>query len=118
MAQATITVWPNGRGSDAVVYDLLNDPQLQGADPTKIAATLQDLIQADFETVQKVKDLPDDEPCKNTDPADLGYGECCFWRGQGGNKELVGRSQIISVSYDSDNSLYVVKKRRPNWRPT
>ncbi len=83
-------------GSHRRTYDLLIDARFQDADKTKVAAVLKEAVQADLETVIRVRDLPDDEPYgpEGIDPAPE-FGERFFWRGRGSNKELVARDTIV-----------------------
>ncbi len=73
------------------VYDLLNDPAFQNADKTKVALVLKELLQEDLTFRQRVRDLPDDDPDKTTDP----NRENLHWEGHGINRELVSRSTIV-----------------------
>lgn len=73
-------------------YDLINDVRFQDADKTKVALVLKELLQEDLTFRQLVRDLPDDDPDKTTDPA---LGERLFWEGNGANRELVSRSTIV-----------------------
>lgn len=75
-------------------YDLVNDPRFQDADKTKVALVLKTLLQEDLTTRKLVRDLPDDEWTKTTDPV-AKHGEAMFWEGHGAKKELVSRSTIV-----------------------
>lgn len=96
----------SGGGDRAdILYDLLLDPLLQDpqGNKTKIAIVLKDLINADLQVRIKVKDLPDDDPEKDTNPE---KGERAYWEGQGNNKELVHQSTICdSVVWDGTRYL-------------
>ncbi len=92
------------------VYDLVNDPALQDSDKDRLALTLQTIIQEDLTVRSKVRDLPDDDPDKDTDPASF-MGELLFWEGQGGNKDLVGRSTIVE-SVVWDGVRFIIEMRR------
>ena len=100
------------RGDGERVYDLVTDSRFTGANPAVIADKIKAVLQADLEVVQKVRDLPDDDPDKTTDPVAT-HGEAMFWRGTGGNKDLVGRQAVIdSVVWEDPPGQYRVTVRR------
>lgn len=72
-------------------YDLVNDVRFQDADKTKTSLVLKDLLQEDLTTRIRLRDLPNDESTKTTDPAREGF----FWEGRGINRELVARATIV-----------------------
>ena len=92
------------------VYDLANDPALQDADKDRLAQTLQILIQEDLTHRMKVRDLPSDDPDRDTDPASF-MGEKRFWEGQGGNKDIVSRSTIVSVTWNEAEGKFDTSMR-------
>ena len=76
----------------------------------KMALAIRALLQEQLTTRTKVRDLPDDDPDRDTDPASF-MGERMFWEGQGGNRELVSRSVIVEdVRWDGER--YVPRLRR------
>ncbi len=89
-------------------YDLINDPRFQDTDKTKVALVLKELLQEDLTLRQRVRDLPDDDPDKTTDPE---LGEKFFWEGNGINQELVSRSTIV-IGGDWDGEKYNFGTRR------
>ena len=93
-----------------ILYDLLNNPVFQDPtnDKTKIALVLQDFINADLQTRIRTRDLPDEDPDKDTDPA---RGEKLFWEGNGINRELVSQSTICSLVV-WDGEKYLIELRR------
>ncbi len=91
-------------------YDLLNDPRFQDADKTKTALALKILLQEDLTTRTNLRDLPDDEPTKTTDPAPE-FGERFFWEGNGRNRVVVSRSTIMTGG-DWDGEKYNFGTRR------
>ena len=91
-------------------YDLVTDPRFQDADKTKTAVVLKNLLQEDLTFRQRVRDLPDDDPDKTTDPA---LGERLFWEGQGNNRELVARSTIVeSCVWDGERYVFTMRRAR------
>ncbi len=84
-------------------YDLVNDLRFQDADKTKTALVLKDLVQEDLTFRQRVRDLPDDDPDKTTDPGREGFR----WEGNGANRELVSRSTIVvSCIWDGESYAF------------
>ncbi len=91
-------------------YDLINDLRFQDADKTKVALVLKELLQEDLTFRQLVRDLPNDDPDKTTDPA---LGERLFWEGQGAKRELVSRSTIVeSVVWDGERYVFTMRRAR------
>ena len=91
-------------------YNLINDPRFQDADKTKVALVLKELLQEDLTTRQRVRDLPDDDSDKTTDPA---RGEKLFWGGKGVNRELVFRSTIVeSCVWDGERFVFTMRRAR------
>lgn len=91
-------------------YDLLTDPRFQDADKAKVATVLKAAVQEDLTVRQRVRDLPDDDPDKTTDPA---LGERMFWEGRGINRELVSRSTIVEdVTWDGERYFFIVREAR------
>ncbi len=91
-------------------YDLLTDSRFQDADKTKVAAALKLVAQEDLTFRQRVRDLPDDDPDKTTDPA---RGEKLFWEGRGANRELVSRSTIVeSCVWDGVRFVFTMRRAR------
>ena len=74
----------------------------------KMAAAILALLQEQLTVRQRVRDLPDGDPDKTTDPA---RGEKLFWEGQGANRELVSRTVIVE-SVVWDGTVYVPTLRR------
>jgi hypothetical protein len=72
-------------------YDLLTDPLFQDVDKTKTALVLKELLQEDLTVRIRLRDLPDGDEAKATDPG----REDFFWEGRGVSKELVSRSTIV-----------------------
>ncbi len=93
------------------VYDLVNDPAFQDANKDRLAQTLQTLIQEDLTSRMKVRDLPSDDPDRDTDPASF-MGEMLFWEGQGGNQDLVSRSTIVTVVWNEAERNFDISMRR------
>lgn len=89
-----------GRASGPIIIDLL----LAAVDPTnpsemeKLRIAVQSLVE---ETV-KVRNLPDDDPAKDTDPGLPNY----FWRGQGGNRDLVSRSIDVHLRHNPNGQEF------------
>lgn len=75
----------------------------------KMAIAIQALLQEGLTKRQKVRDLPDDDPDKTTDPA---MGEQMFWEGRGGNRELVSRSVIVTVVWNGEVYYPTVRRAR------
>lgn len=99
-------------GSHDLTYDLINDARFQDADKAKVALVLKELVQAELETVMRLRDLPDDEPTKTTDPAPQ-FGERFFWRGRGANKELVSRDTIVEACvWDGERFVFTMRYAR------
>ena len=93
-------------------YDLINDVRFQGADKTKVALVLKELVQEDLTTRIRLRDLPDDEPTKTTDPAPE-FGERMFWEGRGANRELVSRSTIVQDCFwDGERFVFTIRRAR------
>ncbi len=91
-------------------YDLINDVRFQNADKTKVALALKELLQEDLTFRQLVRDLPDDDPDKTTDPA---LGERLFWEGHGAKRELVSRSTIVeSCVWDGERFVFTMRRAR------
>ncbi len=96
-------------GSHNLTYDLINDARFQDADKTKTALVLKELVQADLETAMRVRDLPDDEPTKTTDPAPE-FGEAFFWRGNGINRVVVARDTIVEACvWDGERFVFTLR---------
>ena len=55
------------------------------------------LIQGEFDTRIKLRDLADGDPRKTTDPANVKE----FWEGVGGNKTLVSRGVLVEIRWNS-----------------
>jgi hypothetical protein len=91
-------------------YDLLNDPRFQDADKTKTALVLKTLLQEDLTTRTLVRDLPDDEWTKTTDPVTK-HGEAMFWEGNGAKRVVVSRPTIVE-RFEWDGQDWDHKLRR------
>ena len=108
---------PHNRGGMAdsdreCSYDLINDSRFHDADKTKVALVLKELVQEDLTTRTLLRDLPDDEPNKTTDPAPE-FGERMFWEGHGRNKELVSRSTIVEdCVWDGTRYIFAMRRAR------
>ncbi len=84
-------------------YDLVNDSRFQEADKTKVALVLKNLVQEDLTFRQLVRDLPDDDPDKTTDPGREGFR----WEGRGAKRDLVSRSTIVvSCVWDGESYAF------------
>lgn len=70
---------------------------------------LRQVVQALLDTRQKVRDLPDDDPAKTTDPGRANY----FWEGQGGNKDLVSRVAEVLVRWRPTGGGFDFVIKRP-----
>ena len=93
-------------------YDLINDVRFQGADKTKVALVLKELVQEDLTRRIRLRDLPDDEPTKTVDPAPE-FSERMFWEGHGAKKELVSRSTIVvSCEWLEDHFHFRLRRAR------
>jgi len=97
----------NRTGMDAdareLIFDLVNDPLFQDPDKTKVALVLKDLLQERMTHRVRTRDLPTDDPNRDTDPA---RGEREFWEGNGINREVVTRETIvISVVWDGERFI-------------
>ncbi len=90
------------------VYDLVSDPAFQDADKDRLAQTLQTVMQLDLEVRILVRDLPDDDPDADADPA---RGEQLLWEGTPGNRMLVSRSTIITVTWNAAEGKFDVTAR-------
>jgi hypothetical protein len=78
----------------------------------KMALAIQSLLQEALTTRIRVRDLPDDEPTKTTDPA-AEYGERMFWDGQGINKSVVSHAVIVeSVVWDGTSYVPTLRRAR------
>ena len=102
-----------GAGKD-VSWNIVNDLRLQDPDNNKNAIVLKDIIQTDLDIVQRVRDLPNDEPTKKMSDAELTaeYGERAFYRGQGNNKELVFREiEVVDMVWSADQGRYLPSLR-------
>ena len=76
----------------------------------KMAQAILALLQEQLTVRQRVRDLPDDDPDKSTDPA---RGEKLFWEGQDANRELVSRSVIVeSVVWDGTRYHPALRRAR------
>lgn len=96
-------------GARTLVYDLINDSRFQDTDKTKTALVLKDVLQADLDTTTRLRDLPDDEPTKTTDPAPE-FGEQFFWRDHGINQVVVARDTIVEDCF-WDGTVFVFALR-------
>jgi hypothetical protein len=71
----------------------------------KLRAAVQGLIDERI----RLRDLPDDDPAKTTDPARLDF----FWEGQGGNRTLVARPVEVVVRWRPGGGGFDWVFRRP-----
>lgn len=75
-----------------------------------MAQAILALLQEQLTVRQRLRDLPDDDPDKTTDPA---RGEKLFWEGQNANRELVGRSVIVeSITWDGGRYVPTLRRAR------
>ena len=90
-------------GADFIEFDLgvrtvrVSETDVVLDTKDRMALALKQILQMQFEIRIKVRNLPSDDPDKNTDPAQPDI----FWEGHGGNKDLVVRSLIVDeVTWD------------------
>ena len=80
-------------GGGEVVFDLAAlGVQLNSAGVEKLRL----LIQGEFDTRIKLRDLPDDDPRKTIDPASAKE----FWEGKEGNRTLVSRGVEVVIRFN------------------
>lgn len=102
-----------GAGKD-ITWDVLGDSRLQDPDNEKNAIVLKSIVQDSLDTIERVRDLPNDEPTKTMSDAELAaeYGERAFYRGQGINKELVFREiEVVDMVWSADQERYLPSLR-------
>jgi hypothetical protein len=79
----------------------------QGAQPGDpgnqlVLDAIRDFIYGEIEDTIRLNQLPQGDPDKTTDPAT----EAMFWRGSGGQAELVSRPLIVAVAWDGERYQY------------
>ncbi len=73
-------------------------------DPLVLNA-IRDHIYSLIESTIRLNQLPNDDPDKATDPAQEGF----FWRGSGGQAELVSLPLIVTVTWDGTRYQYIFR---------
>ncbi len=103
-------------GADFVEIDVggrslrVSEADVAPGSKNKMALAIRTLLQEQLTTRVKVRDLPNNDPDKTTDPVAV-HGEAMFWEGAGGNKDLVSRAVIVEdVVWDGER--YVPTLRR------
>lgn len=68
----------------------------------QVADSVRDWIYTQTDEVIRLNQLSQDDPDRQTDPAH----SHAFWRGSGGQAEIVYRALIISVAWDGERFQY------------
>ena len=89
----------------SVPYSTFMGAQPDMTDPViaqQVADSVRDWIYSELDDEIRVNKLPNGEPAKTTDPKREGE----FWRGTGGQKVLVMRQSIVSVTWNGERFQY------------
>lgn len=88
-------------GTISVPYSTIAGVITDPASPEMLAA-VRDWIYSQLDSEIRLNQLPQNDPDRSTDPAT----ESMFWRGNGGQRALVSRPYIVSVTWDGERFQY------------